>query len=74
MWENRGSYTGLSVLPYDGGTYKQAPFEDCSKETYEALFETLKEVDLSKIVEEKDETNLTAEAACAGGECTVNFL
>jgi len=74
MWENRGSYTGLSVLPYDGGTYKQAPFEDCSKETYEALFETLKEIDLSKIVEEKDETNLTAEAACAGGECTVNFL
>ena len=74
MWENRDSYTGLSVLPYNGGTYKQAPFEDCSKETYEALFETLKEVDLSKIVEETDETNLTAEAACAGGSCTIKFL
>ena len=36
MWENRGSYNGLSVLPHDGGTYTQAPFEDCSKETYEA--------------------------------------
>tara|TARA_R100000005_G_scaffold96588_1_gene84864 strand:+ start:2077 stop:3942 length:1866 start_codon:yes stop_codon:yes gene_type:complete len=74
MWENRGSYTGLAVLPYDGGTYKQAPFEDCSKETYEALFESLKGVDLTKVTETKDDTNLSAEAACAGGECTVNFL
>ena len=74
MWENRNSYTGLSVLPYDGGTYKQAPFEDCSKETYEALFESLKGVDLTKVTETNDETNLSAEAACAGGECTVNFL
>lgn len=74
MWENRNSYTGLSVLPYDGGTYKQAPFEDCSKETYEVLFESLKTVDLTKISEETDNTNLSAEAACAGGECTLNFL
>tara|TARA_B100000214_G_scaffold374546_1_gene357642 strand:- start:788 stop:2653 length:1866 start_codon:yes stop_codon:yes gene_type:complete len=74
MWENRSSYTGLSVLPYDGGTYKQAPFEDCSKETYEALFESLKGIDLTKVTETNDETNLSAEAACAGGECTVNFL
>ena len=35
MWENRDSYTGLSVLPYDSGTYKQTPFEDCSKEEFE---------------------------------------
>jgi ribonucleoside-diphosphate reductase alpha chain len=32
MWENRDSYTGLSVLPFDTGTYKQTPFEDCTKE------------------------------------------
>ena len=31
MWENRDHYNGLSVLPYDGGTYTQAPFEDISK-------------------------------------------
>ena len=74
MWENRNSYTGLSVLPYDGGSYKQAPFEDCSKETYEALLEALKEVNLARIVENSDNTNLTAEAACASGECTLNFL
>jgi ribonucleoside-diphosphate reductase alpha chain len=31
MWSNREHYNGLSVLPYDGGTYKQAPFEDCTE-------------------------------------------
>ena len=71
MWENRKVYNGLSVLPYDGGTYKQAPFEDCSKETYEAMLETLEEVDLKKVVEIDDNTNLTGELACAGGACEI---
>jgi ribonucleoside-triphosphate reductase (thioredoxin) len=31
MWENRDFYNGLSVLPYDGGSYIQAPFEDCTE-------------------------------------------
>ena len=71
MWENRDIYNGLSVLPYDGGSYKQAPFEDCSKETYEAMLETLEEVDLTKVVEIEDNTNLTGELACAGGACEI---
>ena len=71
MWNNRESYTGLSILPYDGGTYKQAPFEDCSKETYEHLLKNLKEVDLTKVVESEDNTELTAELACAGGTCEI---
>jgi len=74
MWENRNSYNGLSVLPYDGGTYVQAPFEECSKETYEAMLSSLRDLDLSKIVEIEDETNLTSELACAGGACEINFI
>ncbi len=35
MWENRDFYNGLSVLPYDGGSYIQAPFEDCTEEEYD---------------------------------------
>src|SRR5699024_10084138 len=35
MWENRKIYNGLSVLPYDSGSYIQAPFEDITKEKYE---------------------------------------
>ena len=71
LWDNRKFYNGLSVLPYDGHTYVQAPFTDCTKEEYEALIETLKEVDLSKVVEMEDMTDLAGEAACASGACEV---
>jgi ribonucleoside-triphosphate reductase (thioredoxin) len=71
MWDNRKFYNGLSVLPYDGHSYVQAPFTDCTKEEYEALIETLKEVDLSKVIEMEDMTDLAGEAACAGGACEI---
>ena len=71
MWRNREHYNGLSVLPYNGGTYVQAPFEDCTKEQYEKMMKTLTEIDLSNVIEEKDETNLSGELACAGGACEI---
>ena len=71
MWNNREYYNGLSVLPYNGGTYVQAPFEDCTKEQYEKMMKTLTEIDLSNVIEEKDETNLSGELACAGGACEI---
>ena len=71
MWDNRDHYNGLSVLPYNGGTYVQAPFEDCNKEKYTEMLETLKDVDLSKIVELDDNTDLSGELACAGGACEI---
>lgn len=73
MWENKDTYNGISVLPYDGGTYKQTPFEDITKEEYERLSFFLKEVDLSKVTETEDSTDLTGEAACAGGACEIDF-
>ena len=71
MWENKEFYNGLSVLPYDGGTYIQAPFEDCTKERYEELLKTLNDVDLSKVIETEDMTDLSGELACAGGACEI---
>ena len=71
MWENRKYYNGLSVLPYNGGTYVQAPFEDCDCETYERLMTTLKEVKLENIIELDDDTDLKGELACAGGACEI---
>jgi len=71
MWENHGKYNGLSVLPYNGGTYIQAPFEDCSKEKYEVLVQSLKDVDLTQVVENEDNTDLQGELACAGGACEI---
>jgi ribonucleoside-diphosphate reductase alpha chain len=71
MWNNRDFYNGLSVLPYNGGTYTQAPFEDCTKEDFERLVKTLTDVDLTKVIELQDNTDLRGEAACAGGACEI---
>jgi ribonucleoside-diphosphate reductase alpha chain len=71
MWNNRDFYNGLSVLPYNGGTYTQAPFEDCTKEEFERLVKTLSDVDLTKVIELQDNTDLRGEAACAGGACEI---
>jgi len=69
MWENRDCYNGLSVLPYDEHIYKQAPFEECSKERYQVLYDALQEVDLTQIAEFEDNTDLQGELACSGGSC-----
>ena len=71
MWENREYYNGLAVLPHDGGSYIQAPFEDIDKEKYEKLMISLTNVDLSEITETEDETDLKGELACAGGNCEI---
>lgn len=71
MWENKEHFNGLSVLPYDGGTYIQAPFEDIDEEKYNKLMETLHDVDLSNVVELEDNTDLSGELACAGGACEI---
>lgn len=73
MFENRDLYSGIAILPYDGGTYVQAPFETITEELYHeaaAMFET---IDVTEIDEAADYTTLAGEAACAGGACEVTF-
>jgi len=36
MWDNFDSLSGISLLPYDGGTYQQAPYQQITEEQYEA--------------------------------------
>ena len=74
MWKNRDCYNGLSVLPYDGGTYTQAPFEDITKKKFEQLVKLLQDVNLENVMEESDETDLSGELACAGGSCEITSL
>jgi len=71
MWKNRKHYNGLSVLPFSDHTYKQAPFEDCSKETFEKMMSSLHNIDLTKVVELSDETNLSGEIACGADGCEI---
>jgi ribonucleoside-diphosphate reductase alpha chain len=73
MWTNRDVYNGLSVLPYWGGTYKQAPFEDITKEEYESRISTIKSIDLTKVIELDDSVDFGQVQACAGGSCEINI-
>lgn len=72
MWVNKEYYNGLSVLPFDGGTYKQMPFSDCTEEEYNELVKSLNNIDLSKVIELQDNTNLNDQAACGGGNCEIS--
>jgi ribonucleoside-triphosphate reductase len=69
MWDNKDTFNGLSVLPYDNGSYVQAPFENCSKDVYENLTKFIKKIDLKHVIEDDDNTEHSQEAACAGGHC-----
>jgi ribonucleoside-diphosphate reductase alpha chain len=71
MWDNREVYNGLSVLPYFGGTYKQAPFEDITEEQYNEKLSHLTSVDLTKVIEQDDSVDFGQVAACAGGACEI---
>ena len=71
MWENRNHYNGLSVLPYDGGTYTQAPFEDITEQEYNDRLKHLVNVNLTNIIEVEDETDLAGEIACGADGCEI---
>ena len=71
LWDNKEYFTALSFLPEDLGTYTQAPFETITEEQFNERVGHLHSLDLSKVIEFKDETNLQDQAACAGGACEV---
>ena len=71
MWKNREFYNGLSVLPYDNHTYIQAPFQTIDEEKFNKMIKHLHELDLTKVVEFDDNTNLNDNIACSGGSCEI---
>ena len=71
MWENKDTFNGLSVLPYDNGSYTQAPFEDITEGKFKEMESHLNNINLKNIVEMTDETALQDQAACAGGACEI---
>ena len=71
MWENKNTFNGLAVLPYDNGSYTQAPFEDINEDLYNKMVKYLTRINLTAIKEETDETDLKGQVACAGGACEI---
>jgi len=71
MWDNRETYNGIAVLPFDDHTYQQAPFQDCDEATYDEMMTHVVNIDLTMVIEDHDETNLVGEMACSAGACTI---
>jgi len=74
VWDNIKVINGMTFYRYDGGDYPQRPFEECTEETYNTLLNLAKNIDITKIKEDQDDTTLFAEAACSGGSCTITNL
>jgi len=74
MWENKELYNGISLFPFDGGHYVQAPFEEITEEEYDNLSKLITDIDLTQVIEYADNTELREEVACSGNACEVSFL
>ena len=71
LWDNQDSFNGLSFLPYDTGTYVQAPFEDIDQEEFEQFSKHITSINLEEVKEIEDNTDLQGELACSGGSCEI---
>lgn len=72
VWKNFDSITGVSFLPYDGGTYRQAPYEECTQEQYEELLSKMPPTtDWKDFVEETDNVEGVQSLACVAGVCEI---
>jgi ribonucleoside-triphosphate reductase (thioredoxin) len=70
-WENFDEISGVSYLPYDGGTYRQAPYETCTEVEYEALKAKMPKIDWTLLVENTDNVEGAQQLACSAGVCEI---
>jgi ribonucleoside-triphosphate reductase len=74
VYENFDVMSGVSFLPWDGGTYKQAPYQECTEEEYYALLEqTPQSIDWTQLseYETEDTTSGSQTYACSADGCEV---
>ena len=70
-WENFDEISGVSYLPYDGGTYRQAPYEECTEEEYKELKAKQPQINWEAFIENTDLTEGVAMLACSAGSCEI---
>lgn len=75
VFEHFNEITGLSFLPYDGGSYNLAPYTEITKDEYERLLKDFPAIDydLLQMYEKEDVGEGAAELACAGGACEIDW-
>ncbi len=70
-WENFDEISGVSYLPYDGGTYRQAPYEECTEEEYNELKAKMPVIDWADFKEITDNVEGAQMLACVAGVCEI---
>ena len=70
-WDHFDEISGVSYLPYDGGTYRQAPYEECTEEEYNKLKASIPVVDWSALKENTDNVEGAQMLACSAGSCEI---
>lgn len=74
VYENWEFIGGISFLPYDSGTYKQAPYQACTETDYNQFYNDMpKSIDWSLLsaYEKEDTTTGSQTLACTSGSCEV---
>jgi len=72
VWNNFDEITGVSFLPMDGGTYRQAPYESMTEEEYHAMVAAMPAgIDWDKLVEGTDNVEGAQTLACTAGACEI---
>lgn len=73
VWDHFDEIVGLSFLPYDGGNYKLAPYEEISKEEYEDAMQDFPKINFARLAEFEtyDQGQGSSEIACTGGACEI---
>ena len=70
-WNHFSEISGVSYLPYDGGTYRQAPYEECSEEAYEELKAKVPTINWEDFKENTDNVEGAQQLACSAGVCEI---
>ena len=72
VWKNFDEITGVSFLPMDGGTYRQAPYTECTEAEYEqALKDTPSSINWNLFIENTDNVEGAQMLACVAGVCEI---
>lgn len=75
IWNNNGSFNGLSMIPYDGGIYKQMPYEECTENEYNNMCKELEGINFNDIKNLSDDQNdFKLDYACSSGGCEITKL
>ena len=73
-WDHFDEVTGVSYLPYDGGTYRQAPYEEITHLEYENLMDAMpKGIDWESFIERTDNVEGAQMLSCTAGACEIAF-